>query len=67
MCNYFQRIKKLSFMQFLTLTVKAHLSSIVYVVLCMLCGEMCNYTTTVGFQYINSLILWNSSERKLDP
>ena len=53
-------------MQFLTLTAKANLTSIVYVVLCMLCGVMCNYTY-LGFQYMNNLILWNSCEHKLDP
>ena len=44
-----------TFMQFLTFTAQANLRSIVYVVLCILCGVMCTYTyTSLGFQYINT-------------
>ena len=56
---------KKNFMQFFTFTTKANLSWIVYVVLCMFCGEMCTYTYLLRFHYVNSLILWNASEHKL--
>ena len=57
-------------MQFHTLIAKAYLSSIIYVGLCMLrceITEMCALTlTSLGFQYIYSIILGNNCEHKLD-
>ena len=57
-------------MQFLTLIAKAYLSSIIYVALCMLCcviTKMCALTlTSLGFEYINRIILGNNCEHKLD-
>ena len=38
-----------TFMQFLTFTAQANLRSIVYVVLCILCGVMCSYTYLLRF------------------